>query len=209
MESRANGPGAPISHERVNAHQQRELRKLGLLANPAACNAEVAHQMENLLEYALVARMEHRSDGAQEDKMEILLDCALATSNSGSEHRVDEEVIAIPNTLKEVMESRQAAKGKETICKEMASLDKHEVFDLVSPASVPSEKVIGTQWVFKVKADHTQKARVVVRGWDKSRQSTAVAPALRHDAFRASVWHSPLLRTKAGKYFKSMFRQRF
>ena len=84
MESRANGPGAPISHERVNAHQQRELRKLGLLANPAACNAEVAHQMENLLEYALVARTEHRSDGAQEDKMEILLDCACLLYTSPS-----------------------------------------------------------------------------------------------------------------------------
>ena len=47
----------------------------------------------------------------------------------------------------------------------MASLDKHEVFDLVSPASVPSEKVIGTQWVFKVKADRTLKAQVVVQGW--------------------------------------------
>ena len=40
------------------------------------------------------------------------------------------------------------------------------MFDLVSLASVPSEKkVIGTKWVFKVKADHTLKGRVVVQGW--------------------------------------------
>ena len=142
--------------------------------------------------------------------MEILLEYALADSKPVSEYHSDEEVIAIPNTFKEATESPQATKWKEASDKEMASLDQHEVFELVSSAFVPSEhKVIENKWVFKVKADHTQKARVVVRGWDKSRQSTAVAPALRHDAFRASVWHSPLLRTKAGKYFKSMFRQRF
>ena len=49
----------------------------------------------------------------------------------------------------------------------MTSLDKHEVFVLVSSASVPSEKIIGTKWVFKVKADHTLKERVVVQGWEQ------------------------------------------
>ena len=48
----------------------------------------------------------------------------------------------------------------------MDSLQKHTVFDLVSPDSVPPEqKVVGTKWVLKVKADHTLKGRVVVRGW--------------------------------------------
>ena len=47
----------------------------------------------------------------------------------------------------------------------MDSLQKHAVFDLVSPDSVPPEhKLIRTKWVFKVKADHTLKGRVVVRG---------------------------------------------
>ena len=98
MRTRADGAVAPISHEGLNAQQHRELRNLGLLAIPAACDADVAHEMENRLEYALAARKEHRSDGAQEHKMEIILDYALAISNPLSEHRSDGEVIAIPNT---------------------------------------------------------------------------------------------------------------
>ena len=143
MRTRADGAVAPISHEGLNAQQHRELRNLGLLAIPAACDADVAHEMENRLEYALAARKEHRSDGAQEHKMEIILDYALAISNPLSEHRSDGEVIAIPNTFKEATESLQAAKSKEASDKEMASLEKHIMFDLMSSASVSSGKVIG------------------------------------------------------------------
>ena len=47
----------------------------------------------------------------------------------------------------------------------MYSLQKHAVFNLVSPDSVPPEHtVIGTKWVFKVKADHKLKGRVVAQG---------------------------------------------
>ena len=143
MRTRADGAVAPISHEGLNAQQHRELRNLGLLAIPAACDADVAHEMENRLEYALAARKEHRSDGAQEHKMEIILDYALAISNPLSEHRSDGEVIAIPNTFKEATESLQAAKSKVASDKEMASLEKHIMFDLMSSASVSSGKVIG------------------------------------------------------------------
>ena len=93
MRIRSNGAVAPISHGRVSAHQHRELRNLGLLANPAACNANVSRAMENLLEYALAARTEHRSDGAQEHKMEILLDYDVAASTPLSENHSDVEVV--------------------------------------------------------------------------------------------------------------------
>ena len=64
------------------------------------------------------------------------------------------------------MESPQVTKWKEAINNEMDSLQKHAVFDLVFPDSVPPEhKVIGTKWVFKVKADYTLKGRDVVQGW--------------------------------------------
>ena len=47
----------------------------------------------------------------------------------------------------------------------MDSLQTHAVFDLVPPHSVlPEHMVIGTKWVCKVKADNTQKKRVVVQG---------------------------------------------
>ena len=102
-----------------------------------------AHEMKKLLVYALVAWTAHRSDGAQDLKMEILLDYALATSNGLSEHCSDGDVVAIPNTFKEATESLQAAKSKEASDKEMASLEKHIMFDLMSSASVSSGKVIG------------------------------------------------------------------
>ena len=64
--------------------------------------------------------------------------------------------------------SPQVTKWKNTTNKEMDSLQKHAVFSLVSPDSIPPEhKVIGTKWIFKVKADHTLKGRVVVQGWGR------------------------------------------
>ena len=43
-----------------------------------------------------------------------------------SEHRSDGEVVVIPNTFKEAMETPQAAEWKEAADKEMASQEKHE-----------------------------------------------------------------------------------
>ena len=102
--------------------------------------------------------------GQNTDQMESLLEYALATSNLLSEPRSDGEGITIPNTFEEAMETPQAAKWKEASDREMASLEKPEIFELVSSAPVPSEKVIETKWVFKVKADHALKGRVVVQG---------------------------------------------
>ena len=63
------------------------------------------------------------------------------------------------------MEPPQATKWKEATNKKMDSLQTHSVFDLVPPDSVlPEHMVIGTKWVCKVKADNTQKERVVVQG---------------------------------------------
>ena len=81
MRTRADDAVAPISHEGQNAHQHRELRNLGLLANPMECHEDGAHEMEKLLEYALAVRTGHRSDGDQDHAMEVLLEYALATRN--------------------------------------------------------------------------------------------------------------------------------
>ena len=118
------------------------------------------------MEYVLVAETEHRSEGAQEYRMEVYLDYAQDTGNPVSKHSSDGEVITIPNTFKEAMGSPQVTKWTEATNKEMNSLQKHAVFNLVSPDSVPPEhKVVGTKWVLKAKADHTLKGGVVVRGW--------------------------------------------
>ena len=98
----------------------------------------------------------------------FLLDYALPTSKPLSEHRFDGEVIATPNTctFKATMKSSQAAKWKEASDRGMARLEKHGAVDLAPSGSIPSEKkVIGTKWMFKVKAEHALKGRVEVQGW--------------------------------------------
>ena len=91
------------------------------------------------------------------------------------------------------MESPQATKWKEATNKEVDSLHKHAVFDLISPDSVPPEKkVVGTKWVFKVKADHTLKGRVLVQGWGQVPGIDCVAAHMhQYVVSRASAWHSP------------------
>ena len=179
MRAQANAAAAPISHEGLHAHQHRETRNLGVLANPAACDAGVEH------------------------KMGIPLNYALATSKPLSQHRSDGEVISITNTytFKAATESSQAARWKDASDKGMASVENHEVVDLAPSGSIPSEKVIGTKWVLKVKAEHALIGRVVIQSWDKSRESIAVAPTLRYAVSRASGWHSLLLCTKTAIYF--------
>ena len=59
----------------------------------------------------------------------------------------------------------QAARWKTASDKEIASVEKHGVFNLVPITSVPAgHKVVGTRWVFKIQADSTYKGRLVVQG---------------------------------------------
>ena len=70
----------------------------------------------------------------------------------------------IPRTLNEAIGLPQAARWKTASDKEISSLEKHGVFDLVPITSVPAgHKVVGTRWVFKIKAQSTYKGRVVVQ----------------------------------------------
>ena len=66
-----------------------------VLANLVECDEDAALEMENLLENALAARTEHRSDRAQQHAMEILREYALAISKNFSERSSDEELSLI------------------------------------------------------------------------------------------------------------------
>ena len=166
MGTRANCTVTPVSREGLYLHQQPELLNLRLLTSPMVNDAGVAHEKENTTQFAMVGETaEHRSDGTQEHSMEVYLDHALDTGNPVSEHSSDDEVITILEAFKQAMKSPQMTKWKEATNKELGSLQKHAVFNLVSSDSVPPEhKVIGTKWIFKVKADHALIGRVVVRG---------------------------------------------
>ena len=53
--------------------------------------------------------------------------------------------------------------------KELASLNHHNVHDLVRMTSVPLDhKIIGSRWVFKQKVDGTFQARLVAHGWGQA-----------------------------------------
>ena len=74
----------------------------------------------------------------------------------------------IPNTFKEAMSLPKAAYWKEAADKEIQSLEKHGVYELVPMSFVPSsQKVVGTPWVNKIKVDGTFKSRLVVQGWSQ------------------------------------------
>ena len=50
--------------------------------------------------------------------------------------------------------------------KKIASLQKHGVYELVPASFVPAgQKVVGSRWVNKFKADDLSKNRLVVLGW--------------------------------------------
>ena len=78
------------------------------------------------------------------------------------------ESYRVPNTFKEVMGVHQAVRWKTVSGKEIASLEKHGVFNLLPITAVPvREKVIGTRWLFKIKADSTYNCRLVVPGFSQ------------------------------------------
>ena len=74
----------------------------------------------------------------------------------------------ITNTFKEAMTLPQAARWKVASDKEIASLKKHGVYELVPITTVPDgRKAVGVRWVYKIKADEVYKGRLVVLGWSQ------------------------------------------
>ena len=74
----------------------------------------------------------------------------------------------IPDTFKKAMILPQAARWKVASDKEITSLEKHCVYELIPITSVPNErKVVGTHWVHKSKADGVYKGRLAVLGWSQ------------------------------------------
>ena len=64
------------------------------------------------------------------------------------------------------MSLSQAARWKAVVDKEITSLKKHGVYELVPASSASTgQKVVGSRWVNKIKADDLFKSRLVVLGW--------------------------------------------
>lgn len=62
----------------------------------------------------------------------------------------------IPSTFEETMALPQAAHWKAASDKEIASMDKHGVYELVPITAVPTgQRVVGTRWINSIKTDVT------------------------------------------------------
>lgn len=73
---------------------------------------------------------------------------------------------SVPRTFQEAMELPDSELWRATANKEMASLEDLQVCNLLPRSTVlPGTRIYKSRWAFKVKADSTHKARLVVGGW--------------------------------------------
>ena len=71
----------------------------------------------------------------------------------------------IPRNVQEAIKMSDADLRRESAEKKMKTLQDLNVYKLVPRSTVaPGQKVIGTKWVFKVKANQTYKAGLVAQG---------------------------------------------
>ena len=93
---------------------------------------------------------------------------AYSTTNTQRGFSAGEKKEKIPNTSKKAMGLPQATRWKASYDREIVSLEKPGVYELVSITAVPTgQRVIGTWWVNKIKADGTCKCRPIVQGWSQ------------------------------------------
>ena len=72
----------------------------------------------------------------------------------------------VPGTFQEAMKLPDAELWQAVAKKRMDSLEDLQVYKRVPRSTVPpGTRVYESRWVFKVKADNTHKARLVVGGW--------------------------------------------
>ena len=94
---------------------------------------------------------------------------AYATSSPDYTRALGEETNAktrIPTSYPDAINSPQRNDRQKAIEKEMTSLTENEVYDLVPITSAPKgQKIIGSRFVFKKKADGRFTARLVVQGY--------------------------------------------
>ena len=75
------------------------------------------------------------------------------------------QLLKIPNSYNDAVKSPQWKDWQGAIQKEMDSLKQHDVYKLANIPSVPKgEKIVGSRFVFKQKADGRFKARLAVQG---------------------------------------------
>ena len=102
----------------------------------------------------------HETNGA-----ESAVEYAYAATNVRN-CSAGENMEASPNKFKQTMTLPAKAQWKAASDKKVASLKGNNVYTLLPMTAVPTgHKIIGSRWVYKVKADNSCKGPVVVLGW--------------------------------------------
>ncbi|CAN0490906.1 unnamed protein product, partial [Laminaria digitata] len=120
--------------------------------------------------------------GTQEEMPETEADAEMDTGGSQTiypstldyAYIIGHPLIDIPNTRevsftprnhREAMASAQASEWQASMERELASMSKHDVYELI-PAP-KGRKIIGSMWVFKVKPDGLYKSRFCAQGFSQ------------------------------------------
>ena len=116
-----------------------ELQGLGLYTT--ASLPDIAHETESGVEY-------------------------VYTATNVQSPSVKEKSNIIPNTFEQAMTLPTKLEWKATSNKKVASVKNNNVYTLLPAISVPTgrHKIIGSGWVYNVKADNSRKGQAVVMG---------------------------------------------
>ena len=105
---------------------------------------------------------------AHRERHNGFVEYAYAASNTQLNGRSSTGTIKIPDNYNEAMRLPEAHLWKAAMEKELKSHQDLNVYKLVRKSDVPEGKnVIGSKWVFKLKADNKFKARIVAQGWNQ------------------------------------------
>ena len=157
-----HGVTPPVTRAGNAARSLRERR-----ANDSAHLAEIAidSTLSSLRRLGLYTKALLQNVVHQTNKVKSVVEYACATTNV-QRFSVGEKMEVIPKTFKEAMTLPAKAHWKAASDKEVARLKKNNVYTLVPATAVPADhKIVGSRWVYKVKADKSYKGRVVVLGW--------------------------------------------
>ena len=114
--------------------------------------------LHNLRSLALYTNVETQDIVCHLENASFFAEYAHVSTASVGNHSGGGNKLEVLNTFKEAMNLPQAARWKAATDKEIASLKKHGVYELVPASSVPvGQKMVGSHWVNKIKADDSSK----------------------------------------------------
>ena len=106
--------------------------------------------LHNLRSFALYTNVETQDIAHHLENASLLAEYAYVSTASVGNHSGKGNKLKVPNTSKEAMSLPQAARRKAATDKEIASLKKHGVYELVPSYSVPAgQRLVGSRWVME------------------------------------------------------------